>query len=238
MALLSLVPKSIPPDSPAPRQADDENRSHFEGLSQQTDTSPGILVLAPPLRLLHMNQRAMGLMNSHLNGEEPGVSSPKVATGVLPAPILQLCKDIFHLLQDRGSAKDWERFEVRRVIGLPQQQLVLRGFGVPDPRGGKHSRLVVLMDPVTRPKEGIAPQATARFRFTPREQGVIACLSKGWTNKEIAKSLGISLPTVKEHVRHIMEKTHSTTRTGALVQILNPDDDSARPTPPPLTKEG
>ena len=222
MALLSLVPKSLPPDdSPAPSQTDQENRTSDGALSQHGDTSPGILVLAPPLRLLHMNQQAMSLMNSHLNGDGPAASSPKVATGLLPTPILELCKDIFHLLQDRSTAKDWERFEVRRVIGPPRQQLVLRGFGVPDPRGGKHSRLVVLMEPVAHPKEGLAPQAMGRFGFTPREQAVTKCLSKGWTNKEIAKDLGISLPTVKEHIRHIMDKTQSTTRTGILVKVLN-----------------
>jgi DNA-binding CsgD family transcriptional regulator len=128
--------------------------------------------------------------------------------------------------------KDWERFEVRREIGSPPHRLVLRGFGVPDHRGGTHSRLVVLIEPGARPKEGIPPQAAERYRFTPREEAVIKSLSQGWTNKEIAAALGISLPTVKEHIRHIMEKTKARTRTGVLVRVFKPDDASAASTSP------
>jgi DNA-binding CsgD family transcriptional regulator len=40
------------------------------------------------------------------------------------------------------------------------------------------------------------------------------------TNKEIASSLGITEPTVKSHIRGLMDKTRSTTRTGILSQVF------------------
>ena len=43
---------------------------------------------------------------------------------------------------------------------------------------------------------------------------------KGWTNKEIANAIAISELTVKEHIKHIMDKTRTSTRTGILVKIL------------------
>ena len=46
-------------------------------------------------------------------------------------------------------------------------------------------------------------------------------LAKGWTNKEIASALQLALPTVKEHIRHIMAKTNTTTRTGILVRVFH-----------------
>jgi len=49
---------------------------------------------------------------------------------------------------------------------------------------------------------------------------VIEHLAKGWTNKEIANALGITEQTVKEHIKHIMQKTKSTTRTGILAQVF------------------
>jgi len=217
MSFLTIVPKS---DRSSNSASPDTSRSSNHTESEPDSSSPGILVLAPPLHLLHMNFRAMELMNSHLSVATDGTPTNKVATGLLPAPILDLCKDVFTLLQDRSSSKDWERFEVRRMIGTIPQQLQLRGFAVPDSRGAKHSRVVILMEPSTRPKEVVDTQAAQRFGFTPREQAVIQCLSQGATNKEIARELRISLPTVKEHIRHIMEKTKSSTRTGALVQIL------------------
>ena len=45
-------------------------------------------------------------------------------------------------------------------------------------------------------------------------------LAQGFTNKEIGVTLGISEQTVKEHLKHIMEKPHCTTRTGVLMQLL------------------
>ena len=50
---------------------------------------------------------------------------------------------------------------------------------------------------------------------------MIEHLAKGWTNKEIANALGITEQTVKEHIKHIMEKTGSSTRTGILARIFN-----------------
>jgi len=63
-------------------------------------------------------------------------------------------------------------------------------------------------------------QAKERFRLTAREQAAIQYLAKGCTNKQIADALGISEPTVKEHVRNIMQKTGTRTRTGILARIL------------------
>jgi DNA-binding NarL/FixJ family response regulator len=53
------------------------------------------------------------------------------------------------------------------------------------------------------------------------KSGVIGYLARGQTNKEIANALGITEQTVKEHIKHIMKKTRSTTRTGILVRIFN-----------------
>jgi len=56
--------------------------------------------------------------------------------------------------------------------------------------------------------------------LTDREVEIVKYVSDGWTNKEIAQHLGISEHTVKEHVRHLLKKTKSTTRTGILAQIF------------------
>ena len=49
---------------------------------------------------------------------------------------------------------------------------------------------------------------------------VVQNLLKGWTNKEIANELGVTEQTIKEHIKHIMAKTKTTTRTGILVQVI------------------
>ena len=76
------------------------------------------------------------------------------------------------------------------------------------------------MEEIGRRPEGFSQDLAERFQLTGREQTVIECLAKGWTNKEIAAALRLALPTVKEHIRHIMDKTKTNTRTGNLVQVF------------------
>jgi DNA-binding NarL/FixJ family response regulator len=51
-----------------------------------------------------------------------------------------------------------------------------------------------------------AESALEDVRMTPREREVIALISAGMSNKEIAQRLGIATHTVKSHVRNVMEK--------------------------------
>lgn len=53
--------------------------------------------------------------------------------------------------------------------------------------------------------------------LTHRENEVLRQMAQGLTNKEIAKMLGISYETVKEHVQHILRKIGVTDRTQAAV---------------------
>jgi DNA-binding NarL/FixJ family response regulator len=52
---------------------------------------------------------------------------------------------------------------------------------------------------------------------------VVETLLKGSTNKEIANELKITTQTAKEHLKHIMEKTHTTTRTAVLSSLSGLD---------------
>ena len=56
--------------------------------------------------------------------------------------------------------------------------------------------------------------------LTERETEILALLSKGFANKEIADQLGISVPTVRTHLRHIYEKLHVRSRSEAIVKYL------------------
>jgi DNA-binding NarL/FixJ family response regulator len=61
-----------------------------------------------------------------------------------------------------------------------------------------------------------------RYHLTQREQMVIIYLMLGFTNKEIANRLNLSEYTVKEHLKRIMQKTKTTTRTGLLARMIFP----------------
>src|SRR6267143_112572 len=96
-----------------------------------------------------------------------------------------------------------------------------RAVGLPDREGVKRARILIIMEEVAQRKERGPEKARERFRLTAREHEVVRSLARGHTNKEIANALTITEQTVKEHVKHVMEKTRSTTRTGILARIFS-----------------
>jgi DNA-binding NarL/FixJ family response regulator len=68
------------------------------------------------------------------------------------------------------------------------------------------------------------PRRVARQRppnqLTPREFEVLRLMKLGYTNRQIAGELVISLGTAKNHVEHIIAKLESSDRTQAVVKAL------------------
>lgn len=56
--------------------------------------------------------------------------------------------------------------------------------------------------------------------LSPREQSVLELLTQGYLYKEIAESLGISVPTVATYIRRIYEKLQVRSRTEAILKYL------------------
>ncbi len=57
--------------------------------------------------------------------------------------------------------------------------------------------------------------------LTKREIDIMNHLSKGLLYKEIAKDMGISIQTVKNHLKNIYPKLHVNNRSEAIVKYLN-----------------
>src|SRR5215471_15346237 len=62
--------------------------------------------------------------------------------------------------------------------------------------------------------------AASGDRLTQREAEILALLSEGLSNKEIADRVKISYDTVRAHLRHIYEKLHVRGRTEAVRKYL------------------
>ena len=174
---------------------------------------PGILMLSSSMQLLYSDRRIWELFGK-IKPQEG-----KAQHGVLPPAVEGLCSEIIKLLQVRTEAKDWEHFRVKRVVGDPVQPILLSGVGIPEQHGGK-SRVLITIEALGRRQEAMIEQAKELFRLTTREVSVVQHLLKGWTNKEIASALTVTEQTIKEHIKHIMAKTQTTTRTGILVHVL------------------
>jgi DNA-binding NarL/FixJ family response regulator len=56
--------------------------------------------------------------------------------------------------------------------------------------------------------------------LTDRELEILGLLTQGMSNERIAKTLGISYETVKEHIQHLLHKIGVTCRTQAAVWVV------------------
>jgi len=56
--------------------------------------------------------------------------------------------------------------------------------------------------------------------LSQREEEILQNLSKGYSTKEIAERLSVSVNTVKTHLQHIYEKLHVRSRTEAVAKFL------------------
>jgi RNA polymerase sigma factor (sigma-70 family) len=61
---------------------------------------------------------------------------------------------------------------------------------------------------VVRSFKQAAVNSAATENLSAREMEVLALLSEGLSNKEIATRLGVSAGTVRTHVEHILHKLH------------------------------
>ncbi|MGH3747927.1 MAG: response regulator transcription factor, partial [Micromonosporaceae bacterium] len=65
------------------------------------------------------------------------------------------------------------------------------------------------------PSPAPAASQTPGAELTARESQVLRCLASGMSNKQIARSLGISVRTVTVHVSNLLRKTGAASRTEA-----------------------
>lgn len=92
--------------------------------------------------------------------------------------------------------------------------------GIRDARAGgapmspEIARRVLSMLQVRRP----APDPSCRL--SPREKDVLTGLVEGHPYKRIAADIGISIDTVRTHIKHIYEKLHVHSRSEAVVRAI------------------
>lgn len=190
-----------------------ENSDAVQLIASQRAQS-GLLVFTPLMELMHINDQAM-VLAAQLTKTRTG----HAASGILPHEIVKFCEEIVGRLSTRGEAKEWEHFELRRMVGLPTYPMLLRGFGLPD-NSPSQARIMILMERISLRGNFRIEPTISRYNLTKREEQVLHQLAKGLTNKEIANDLEITENTVKEHIKRLMQKMNVTTRTGLLSRIL------------------
>ncbi len=86
---------------------------------------------------------------------------------------------------------------------LDQARIVLAGGGSLTP-GVARTLLELVRNPLPRPRDAAA--APGRVDLTDREREVLRGLVQGLAYKQVASTLGISIDTVRSHVKHVYRK--------------------------------
>lgn len=66
-----------------------------------------------------------------------------------------------------------------------------------------------------------SPNRHDALNLSPREEELLEFLSKGYSNKEIADQIQLSVETVRSYLKHIYEKMHVRSRTEAAVRYVH-----------------
>lgn len=69
-------------------------------------------------------------------------------------------------------------------------------------------------------KPAVSATGEKNGQLSPREQAVLEGLAKGWTYKQLASELDISIDTIRTYIRRIYEKLHVQSRTAAVAKYL------------------
>jgi DNA-binding NarL/FixJ family response regulator len=195
-----------------------ENRLHGEGLALRLSVEPGIRALGPHESI----RRTLPLASSR----EVDV----VLVDVVPTPDNQcdLAAAVrtaprvpFVALAEADSETEilaWAEAGASAIVdrkGTPVEltavlEAAMRGVALCSPRvAGALLRRVQTLARDRRPTEWTA-------RLTHRERDVLILLGHGMSNKQIARHLGLQLPTVKNHVHSIFEKLEVNSRAMAM----------------------
>lgn len=93
--------------------------------------------------------------------------------------------------------------------------------GVPMERDGKNRGLVmILIETIKQHADSLPALNNYVSGLTGVERAAARLISRGLANKEIARELGIGIYTVKDHIKKIMAKLKTNTRSGIVAKIV------------------
>lgn len=140
------------------------------------------------------------------------VDIPRSASTPLPHPLYVLAA-ITRAAQDGASGRRPDaRSRLRTRSG---RWLVLHGSRL---TGGRSPRTAIVIEPAPSPETG--PIIAQAFGLTERERDVVQQVVSGFSNKEIAVTLGLSPYTVGDHLKAAFEKAGVGSRGELIARIF------------------
>jgi DNA-binding NarL/FixJ family response regulator len=128
-------------------------------------------------------------------------------TGVLILTVYDDSERIFEALRAGASGYLLKRSVAQEILSAIQD---VKEGGVPMSSQVARKVVASFREPTQARQENDS--------LSEREEEILAQLSKGYANKEIAERMHVSVSTVRTHLRHIYEKLHVRSRAEAIVR--------------------
>jgi DNA-binding CsgD family transcriptional regulator len=176
--------------------------------------TPGIVILNGLGEVVHLNETAWKLLS--LIRQHAPVSN----NGLVPEVMMDLCHELDSKILGQGPVSRHTCLETTFVMTTVDGGVLLRALALEGTKAlpSQGRRFLIMLEQVVE-RESVNAAGQQRFGLTDREWEVARVLTQGFTNKEIGNALGITEPTVKAHIKHIMEKMKCTTRTAIVARL-------------------
>jgi DNA-binding CsgD family transcriptional regulator len=181
-------------------------------MSQALDKlSFGVIVLAQQGRILHANSHAEDILRSGdgLYTKNGNLLAFYASEHSRLSSLIRSACSLGKTQLEAGGEMAISRPSRKRSYGL----IISRTTRQTSPLA-----LVIVTD-CERSRAPTPTQVIQLFGFTPSEAQIAERLAQGTTAAAIAKSLDLSVATIRTHIRHILEKTQ-TNRQTELVRLL------------------
>lgn len=181
----------------------DEAGDGLEGIKRAKSLQPDIVLLD-----LHMpgisGKEAVKLIVE----EVPG-------TNVLMLTVSEDAEDLIDTLRAGATGYLLKNIDTEALVDAIRR--AANGESVVSPQ-----MTAKLVQGVRGQQKSAAPPATVTDleKLSPREREILACLSRGESNKEIARDLDLAESTVKIHIQNIFKKLHLSSRVQAALYAV------------------
>ena len=179
-------------------------------------SSPGILIFDLQGKLQYINEEALTIVSSTQKILKPTISKGPY----IPKEIYNCCDQLKERIKlDNGIINITNNHNhINDILRSNTGNYAIRAFLIERKRK-EYSHILVLLEKTISIHNINFLTVKTKFQLTDRELEVLELICEGFSNKEISKKLSISVYTVKDHMKHILEKTHTTSR-GELVAII------------------
>jgi DNA-binding CsgD family transcriptional regulator len=176
--------------------------------------SPGIVILNGLGEVVHVNDTAwemLSLIRQH---------TPVSKNGLVPEVVMGLCHELDSKALGQHSVSSHTRLEATHLMTTSDGGVLVRAVALEGAKdvSSQGKRFLIMLEPIAERGRG-TEVGKERYCLTDREWQVTQALAQGYTNKEIGNMLHIAEPTVKSHMKHIMQKMKCTTRTAIVSQL-------------------